>query len=195
MSQKYLLPCRCGQSVAVATRQAGQTTVCTCGATLLIPTMREIAALEPAPDSLDAENGNSPSARGNRQTWGAAQVVFMLGILLSAAGVISFLGISFFFRPIPLSDNVNFLQEGRKFQTLPPGETWLLWIRDKQSLSLPEDRIFFERMKKYHLSQWLTGLPACAGFILLAVGAAMASKQRRTTNSPRRRDFSQTSPG
>jgi hypothetical protein len=49
---KYLLPCPCGQSVEVEPGQAGQTVVCACGKTLLVPTMLQVKALPVAPEKL-----------------------------------------------------------------------------------------------------------------------------------------------
>jgi len=49
-SMKYLLSCSCGQSVEVEPSQAGQTVVCVCGATLLVPSMLQVKALPIAPE-------------------------------------------------------------------------------------------------------------------------------------------------
>jgi len=45
---KYLLPCKCGQSVEIEPGQAGQTVVCACGETLLVPSMLQVKALSVA---------------------------------------------------------------------------------------------------------------------------------------------------
>ena len=45
---KYLLPCKCGQSVEIEPSQAGQTVACGCGENLLVPSMLQIKALPTA---------------------------------------------------------------------------------------------------------------------------------------------------
>jgi hypothetical protein len=47
---KYLLPCKCGQSVEIEPSQAGQTVACSCGENLTVPTMMQVKALSLAPD-------------------------------------------------------------------------------------------------------------------------------------------------
>ena len=49
-AMKYLLPCKCGQSVEVVPSQAGQEVVCACGETLLVPSMLQVKALLVAPE-------------------------------------------------------------------------------------------------------------------------------------------------
>jgi len=48
---KYLLPCKCGQSVEIEAGQAGQTVACACGESLLVPSMLQIKALPVAPEA------------------------------------------------------------------------------------------------------------------------------------------------
>jgi hypothetical protein len=44
---QYFLPCECGQKTAVATSQAGETIVCACGRSLVVPKLRGLLQLEP----------------------------------------------------------------------------------------------------------------------------------------------------
>jgi hypothetical protein len=46
---EYLLPCTCGKSVPVDVGQAGGQVVCTCGASLDVPTLRQLRHLQRAP--------------------------------------------------------------------------------------------------------------------------------------------------
>lgn len=74
----YLLPCTCGETVPVATSQAGETVACACGRALAVPTMREVRRLQPAPN-------DQPAAP--RPSWSALQgVLFVTGILLLLIG-------------------------------------------------------------------------------------------------------------
>jgi len=50
---KYLLSCKCGQSVEVEPSQAGQTAVCACGEGVIVPTMLQIKALPRVPEKKE----------------------------------------------------------------------------------------------------------------------------------------------
>jgi hypothetical protein len=72
---RYLLPCKCGQSVEVEPGQAGQTVVCTCGENLAVPSMLQVKALPVAPEKpVQARKKNSVPYR-------TALVTFILGIV------------------------------------------------------------------------------------------------------------------
>ena len=49
MSNRYLLPCSCGQKLRVAVAQAGEQLTCGCGKTHVVPTLRGMRQLEMAP--------------------------------------------------------------------------------------------------------------------------------------------------
>ena len=54
MQTRYLLPCSCGQKIAIEPRQAGQSIRCPCGNSVEAPTMLKMTALEPAePEPTD----------------------------------------------------------------------------------------------------------------------------------------------
>ncbi len=54
MSQQYLLPCPCGQTIPVEISQAGQLVTCvSCNEQIEVPTMREIRQLEPVESPAD----------------------------------------------------------------------------------------------------------------------------------------------
>jgi hypothetical protein len=69
MSSQYLLPCSCGQKVAISPSQAGGQVSCSCGKSLAIPTLRGIRELEAAP-----ERRERPAA-----TWSKLQGAFFAG--------------------------------------------------------------------------------------------------------------------
>ena len=58
---KYLLPCKCGQSVEVEPGQAGQTVGCGCGENLLVPSMLQVKALPVAPEKPASSSGKTHS--------------------------------------------------------------------------------------------------------------------------------------
>src|SRR5438067_1009929 len=80
MSQQFLLPCSCGQKLAVSPAQAGGQVVCSCGRTLGIPTLRGLRQLEIARDVAPAK-----AARGWSPVHGA---VFAAGLVVAAVGLI-----------------------------------------------------------------------------------------------------------
>jgi hypothetical protein len=81
---EYLLPCSCGQKLAVSARQAGESVRCSCGATLEVPTLRGLDTLERAA---------APAAPG--RTWGDRQrAVFLLVVAaLAAASIAGYLAL------------------------------------------------------------------------------------------------------
>ncbi len=77
----YLLPCSCGQEILIEPRQAGGTVQCQCGQTCVVPTLREVQRLRPAPDSSKTSTAAEP-AWGNPQRFLAAGLV-----LVALAGI------------------------------------------------------------------------------------------------------------
>ncbi len=125
MSSKYLLPCVCGQEIAIEPRQAGQTVACRCGASFEAPTMREICALEPAPDDL------RPPPAG--ATWGWRQGLRLLGavVLLSALGWGLWLYLS---PPVSRFDVFDPEMIRKDAYSMPPSVTWDNWEKAKEGL-------------------------------------------------------------
>ena len=73
---KYLLPCKCGQSVEIEPSQAGQTVACGCGEGLLIPSMLQIRAL---PIALEKPE---PSRKKKRS------VPYLAALITLSAGIV-----------------------------------------------------------------------------------------------------------
>ncbi len=73
----YLLPCSCGQDIRIEPRQAGGTVQCPCGRTCVVPTLREVKNLRPAPASDSLATAARP-AWGNPQRFLAAGLVVVL---------------------------------------------------------------------------------------------------------------------
>ena len=72
---KYLLPCKCGQSVEIEPGQAGQMVVCACGENLLVPSMLQIKVLLVAPDKPIVPDGKIGAP------FKAALATFILGVV------------------------------------------------------------------------------------------------------------------
>ena len=81
MRAKYLLPCSCGEKVAIEVAQAGQAVRCACGAELDVPTMSGVTALEQLDPQAEAGQSGSQSGWGRREAW------ILLGIVVLLVGV------------------------------------------------------------------------------------------------------------
>ena len=114
MEGRYLLPCSCGQKIPVEPRQAGQEIRCDCGASLEVPTMLGMAALEKAP--------SEPSHTPPSAPWGIRQGIVLLGtvIVLLALGMVIPLHLT---RPaLPTAEMIR-----QRTQTLSPFQSWRHW--------------------------------------------------------------------
>jgi hypothetical protein len=86
MPAKYLLPCSCGEKIAIDAGQAGQTLVCNCGAKLVAPTMRGLSSLERVEES---ETPQKAAAASKRQ-WSRAQGgMFSGGVIVALLSLIA----------------------------------------------------------------------------------------------------------
>jgi hypothetical protein len=173
------LPCRCGQQVVVEPRQAGQTVACSCGQSLPIPTMLEMAALEPAPD----ERPVLPPG----DVWGWRRAMMFLGEALILISLV--LGIVFQRnRPIAMIDTIDpdsFRQGAKNFS---PSLTWHIWRDMKRGLDrrmLPADRKYADDMMFHRVKQGFAVILALGGIVL--VGASMAMKRRQGEGETERR--------
>lgn len=170
MSAQYLLPCRCGQSIVVEPRLAGEMTVCpACGTMLQVPTMREMAALEPAPRAAQ----RPPSAAA----WQWRHGMQLLGVVLVAAAIV--LGIVFFVkRPIPDIDNVDPDRIRQSAQKFTPIVTWHYWTLMKQGLDRRIDQRYADRLTLYRVQIAFAGIVGLTGAGLIGVGAAMKGNKK-----------------
>ncbi len=170
MSAQYLLPCRCGHSIVVEPRRAGEMTVCpACGASQQVPTMREMADLEPAP------RGAQRSPAGAAWQW--QQQALLLGAVLVIAAIV--LGIVFFVkRPIPDIDNVDPDRIRQSAQKFTPLVTWHYWTLMKQGLDRRIDQRYTDRLAIYRIQLAFAGVVGLTGAGLIVAGAAMGRKER-----------------
>lgn len=85
MTQHYLLPCSCGQKLAVAPRQAGGSVTCPCGNVMEVPPLNQLRALETV--APEAELQATAGAARKRAAWGGRQAGLFLGVVLLCVGV------------------------------------------------------------------------------------------------------------
>ena len=173
MSVKYLLPCRCGQQFVVEPPRAGDTIVCSCGATLQIPTMLEMAALELAPEVSVAP----PS----RAAWGWRHGMLLLGsvlVLLAMGGAVGLYG---FVRPTPPIDAIDPEQIRESAKRLVPSQTWAIWENMKQGLDRRVDKNYAASLSLYHGLLTIDAVVALVGLALIVVGATAGRPRDKET--------------
>ena len=167
MNAKYLLPCRCGRQMTVEPREAGQTSLCPCGQSLLIPTMLEITRLEPAPAETSlppkaAGAGPTPCcSRGLRWLWWQS--------LWRAC-----------FATLPGGSHRRHRSQALRLSAhkLPPLRTWQYWQLMKQGLDRRVDQMYMDRMTAYHFWQGAAAVTALIGVALIGSGVAIGKKRR-----------------
>jgi hypothetical protein len=161
VTAKYLLPCSCGQQVVIEPRQAGETIPCFCGAPLQVPTLLDMAALDPAPPELAA----TPPA----PTWGWKHRLQLSGVVLLLLAII--LGVLLHFeRPIAPFDTINPEQLQQDARKLTPSRTWDIWEMMKQGLDRRTDQKYADAMFRFRVWQ-----AAVAGVALCGIAMIVAS--------------------
>jgi hypothetical protein len=169
VTTKYLLPCRCGKQIVVEPREAGQTSLCPCGQSLLIPTMRQMSDLEPAP----VETAGKPE-----RVWGWQQGLLVLGIALAVVA----LSLGYIFRshrPIAPIDAIDPQAVRETAERLSPLQTWHYWELMKQGLDRRVDQRYAEKMSLYHIQQGFAAVLGLAGIALIGTSVAIGKNGRR----------------
>jgi hypothetical protein len=171
VSASYLLPCRCGEQHVVEPPRAGETIVCSCGALVQIPTMLEMAALEPAP----APSAALPVAA----TWDWRHRMLLLGIVCLSAAIC--LGVWFYrHRPIAAADVIDPEQIRQNFQQFPPTQTWEIWEGMKQGLGRNDPR-YEAAVLQFHIKEDAAIVLGFVGVALLVAAAATRRKEDKET--------------
>jgi len=179
MPAQYYLPCACGQKHLVNSAQAGQTLTCACGATLHVPTLRGLAALEVAPEARPQP----------RSAWGPRQGVMLVAAALAVGALLAAAWLRGQAQPaVSLTSN-----EAAAMDNLSPRESWQAWrYLSSQGLHLGLDSNGMERAQMAGL--WSQVAFGFAGFALVvAVLLALVplvfagSAQSPAANRPVRR--------
>ena len=156
MQTKYLLPCSCGEKIAVEPRQAGQTIECRCGKTLEVPTLRTMTALEPAvPEPVPAVKTTAWEIRQGMALIGAA--IALTAVILAVVLVCNRP------KPPPGDPSAEFIR--RQTQALTPLQVWRVWHSLRQVGPDPrrprENPAMVEERFRYRL--WLATVLVIAG--------------------------------
>jgi len=146
---KYLLPCECGEGVAIEPSQAGSSVVCQCGKSLEVPTLRGIRTLDPI---------QATAARQPTREWsplrGGIFVVAFVG-MLAGAGIAGYA-----YKAIQKVINVSADQEQQLYahyiDQTPVDELYAEWrIMREQRLGSPDENAFVNARKQRRV---LTGI-------------------------------------
>jgi hypothetical protein len=123
---KYLVACSCGRQHTVETRQAGETIACECGATVAVPTLRQLRLLPEAGDETASEKKSTAAAAA--PSWGVRQRVITL-CLLAAAACLAIAGVSRSLeQPLPEIDSVAYTKNvDRMVGAMTPLAAWQRW--------------------------------------------------------------------
>ncbi len=94
MSKKYLLPCSCGESIALDVAQAGQTVTCGCGKPQQAPSLLKMKNLATVEET-------APTSSQTSESFNTRLFFQVLGVIILIPSLI-FLGWSLSTRPKPL---------------------------------------------------------------------------------------------
>lgn len=177
---RYLVACTCGRQHTVETRQAGETIACECGATVAVPTLRQLRQL-PEAGAAAAETAGEAAAAGPGASagWGVRQRVITV-CLLVAAGALAVVGGSRMLEvPVPELDKVEYTKSvERVIANLTPVQAWEIWQKQYEPLRSKGFEVFRpqgEAAMKQALSmhrgtQWI-GIAVAAVCAVVAIAA------------------------
>lgn len=119
---KHLVPCECGQAVAVETTQAGDDVTCACGRQVSVPALRSLRQL-PRADAV----ADKPKVRGWSSTQGA---LFAVGMLLFVCGLVmsAYALLRTFQYDVPPVDQNSVAQWINVIDDLTLDQQWQLWV-------------------------------------------------------------------
>jgi hypothetical protein len=172
-TQRYLLPCACGNKLEVDRSQCGLTLACTCGAQLTVPTLRGMQALEAA-EAPQATAASLP------RRWSTGKGLIFLGLVLlivSGAGEAAL----WLTRPKPPRYEWSHEQNLRELDERRLVQLWELWDLLRKGLEEGEFEAVTEyrkRLAKHQVFVWVLGLPAALGLLLAGAGLILPQVQR-----------------
>jgi len=165
---RYLLPCPCGNNIAVEPRQAGESLRCSCGKVITAPPMLQIKALEPAPELEQPK----PAA----SSWGVRQGVVLSGVLvvLIAVGLAVVL---YLHRPVHPELGHNGAAVREHVSGLSPVHSWQTWQMLRQRgliVASPQElEAYRAALLQWRVSAMLVGLLGVGGLALVVIGASL----------------------
>jgi hypothetical protein len=167
MSTRFKLPCdQCSHVHPISPTQAGETLSCDCGHSILVPTLREIRALEPL---------ERPDAEHTSPDWNVQRgLLFVGGALLLAIAALATWRIwpqrDALVTTQPAFQEINF-----DVQRLNPNEAWDAWEHlRQQTLEFRVTPEYLSNRKKYReLSYLLYAAWSGAAIGLVMIGGSL----------------------
>lgn len=183
MTTKYLLPCECGNQVAVDATQAGLTVHCTCGKELQVPTMRGLSRCERATEEVEQPSGD----------WSTGKGLILLGtivLLLGIVGTVYAWQVAEFNQNLDFTLRVDYEAHRKDVEVMSPSELWIEWVRMPRSIEtmpVEDDSLgarAHERMRDQFVSRyrrfiWLGVGVSVIGAALAAFGAVLTYRKPR----------------
>ncbi len=125
---KHLLTCTCGREIPVELSQAGEELRCTCGATILVPTFRQLRELPVA--------AVEPTKQVATHAWGARQGTITASLIFTALLLVG-AGVSRYFEPmLPRFNPAVWNQSvSAEIDKMVPAEAWKIWTDNYRTLT------------------------------------------------------------
>lgn len=171
MAVSYLLPCACGEKLAVGRHQAGQIVPCRCGASLEVPTFAGLARLEKF-EQAEPSLLSHKAAEG----WGARQRTTIIGsvALVAALALVAYLLLSWPPKPPQQGSPEHIAWVQQQTEMLSPAESWRAWETILASgldpRRPPLDPRYTEAVRRYRGWLGVAVVLAVCGAAVLAAG-------------------------
>jgi hypothetical protein len=174
LPSKYLLPCPCGERLAIEPRQAGETVVCACGQVLEVPTFLQLRQLEKM--VLKEESPRTAWSLGQRLLLAGSAMILCWGI---------WAGYLLFFKGPPENPLSGRPPEVIRelVQKMTPLQTWHQWLIFRiRGIDPRQDwakRNYLEKIASYKML-WIISAPVfCLGAAFIVSGIVVIRFQRR----------------
>jgi hypothetical protein len=168
---KYMLSCACGRQHTVETRQAGEIVACECGATVAVPTLRQLRELPAAPSDAASAGAAGPS-------WGVRQRVITVCLLLAAAFLVV-AGVSRALqKPVPTLDAAKYTENVEwMVGKLTPLQAWERWYDSYEPLRTtgfevyrhPAEAAMQQALTNHQWTQGIAMVLAAVCFVVAAI--------------------------
>jgi hypothetical protein len=177
---KYLLPCPCGQRLAIEPRQAGEIISCACGQSLEAPTLLRLKKLE----ALIETEVSPPSV------WDLGHGLMFFGIvILICCGGLAF-GLLFLIGPPPSPLRGSPEDIYAMVENMPPREVWRTWIVFRKMGLNPRKQWaelhYYEKAAVYQVHWAFLGVIFFLATAFFAAGAVIV-RRRNKRPTPRGR--------
>lgn len=168
---KYLVDCACGRQHTVETRQAGESFVCGCGATVAVPTLRQLRKLPEARVETATTAAAGPAWGGRQRT---ITVCLLLTVVSLAVAALS----RSFERPVLVLNTAEYTKSvDRLVGTMSPLQAWERWqdtyepLRTKgfEVYKHPAEAMMEQALTWHHWVQRIAlGVAALCGVVAVA---------------------------